>query len=130
MIRGCAIHASKCVASVAALTLLAVDAQALRYQEHPPWIRASGGLGWAGKAKVEVFEDVALDHGHRVDLWGLGVAVGAGYDFWVSSNLQLGLGATINYFDIGEMVVDDLVGPVDVKDAWFASTLLNFNLFF
>jgi opacity protein-like surface antigen len=85
------------------------------------YLRAGAGLGWAGTARVDIIAEEAQGSGDRIDEWGTGFSVGGGYDFWISSNFQAGIGLTYNYFDIGEAIVDT---------AWFTAGTLNLNLFF
>ena len=85
------------------------------------YLRAGGGIGWAGEADVDITPNMPQGHGHRLDEWGIGAFAEAGYEFWVFHNFTAGLGVTYNYFQIEE---------AHVHSAWFASALINLNLYF
>jgi hypothetical protein len=90
-----------------------------------PWgglyLRAGAGVGWTGTAEVEIVEGGKQEKGERVDEWGVGAVGEVGYEFWITDNFAAGLVSAINYFDIGETIVDT---------AWFGSAGLTFNLYF
>jgi hypothetical protein len=85
------------------------------------FLRAGGGLGWAGTGFKEAVPDQKQDEGERYDEWGFGVFGEGGYEFWIAENFTAGLSATFNYFDIG--------GDLVVDKAGFAAVLLNLNLY-
>ena len=85
------------------------------------YLRGAAGVGWTGTAEVPVVEGEEQGHGERVDEWGWGASVGAGYEFWVAPNFTTGVGASFDYLDIGETTVER---------AGFASVVLDLNLYF
>jgi len=85
------------------------------------YLRAGAGLGWTGTAEVEIVPGGKQERGDRIDEWGVGVVGELGYEFWISDHFAAGLVSTINYFDIGETIVDT---------AWFVSAGLTINLYF
>ena len=85
------------------------------------FLRVGAGLGWVGTGSKEVFEDEAQDEGVREDDWGWAAFGEGGYEFWVHSNATAGLSATYNYFDVS--------GDNFVTKAWFASIVMNFNVY-
>ena len=85
------------------------------------YLRAGGGLGWAGTAEVPVEEEEAQTHGKRIDEWGVSVFGDAGYEFWISGNATISAGLSLNYLDIGESIVDA---------GLFAGGLLGLTLYF
>ena len=85
------------------------------------YLRAGGGLGWAGTATVPVEEEEAQTHGDRVDEWGVALFGDAGYEFWISGNATLGAGLSFDYLDIGEQIVGT---------GFFGAVLLDFNIYF
>jgi hypothetical protein len=86
------------------------------------YLRAGGGMGWAGSTKIEIVEGVEQSDGIRKDEWGSGFFGGAGYDFWLHHNSSVGLGADFNWFDIG--------GDQFVDRAWFTGLTMHFSLHF
>jgi hypothetical protein len=90
-----------------------------------PWggfyLRAGAGVGWTGTAEVEIVEGGKQEKGERVDEWGVGAVGELGYEFWITDNFAAGLVSGINYFDIGETIVDT---------AWFGFGGLTLNLYF
>jgi len=85
------------------------------------FLRAGAGLGWVGTGVKEVPIGAPQDEGEREDEWGVGVFTEGGYEFWIAKHLTAGLGATFNYFDIGDEIVDR---------AWFGAVVFNVNLYF
>lgn len=85
------------------------------------FLRAGGGVGWAGTAEVPVEEDVAQTHGERLDEWGVSVFGNGGYEFWISRNATLGASLSVNYVDIGADIVDT---------GWFTAGIVNLSLYF
>jgi hypothetical protein len=85
------------------------------------FLRVGAGLGWVGTGAKEVFEDEAQTEGEREDDWGWAAFGEGGYEFWVHSNASAGLSATFNYFDVS--------GDHFVSKAWFASIVMNFNVY-
>jgi hypothetical protein len=85
------------------------------------FLRAGAGVGWVGTGWKEVFEDESQDEGLREDDWGWVVFGEGGYEFWVAENATAGLSATFNYLDVG--------GDHFVTKAWFASVVMNLNVY-
>jgi hypothetical protein len=85
------------------------------------FLRAGAGLGWVGTGWKEVFEEEAQDEGLREDDWGWAAFGEGGYEFWIASNATAGLSATFNYFDVS--------GDHIVTKAWFASVVMNLNVY-
>jgi hypothetical protein len=85
------------------------------------YLRAGAGIGWTGTAEVEIVPGGKQERGVRVDEWGVGAVGELGYEFWISDNFAAGLVSGLNYFDIGETIVDT---------AWFGFTALTVNLYF
>lgn len=85
------------------------------------FLRASGGMGWTGKAEKTAIPGEAQDEGERVDEWGANITADAGYEFWIARNFTAGLGACFGYYDIGETLVDR---------AGFGALVLDLNLHF
>ena len=85
------------------------------------YLRAGAGIGWTGTAEVEIVPGGKQERGERVDEWGVGAVGELGYEFWISDKFAAGLVSGINYFDIGETIVDT---------AWFGSAALTLNLYF
>jgi len=86
------------------------------------FLRAGGGLGWAGTGGKEAIPGQPQHTGEFVDDWGYGLFAETGYEFWVARDFTAGLGVTANYFDLdGEYFVDT---------AWFTAITINLNLYF
>jgi hypothetical protein len=85
------------------------------------FLRAGAGLGWVGTGGKHVFEGEAQEEGEREDDWGWSAFGEGGYEFWIAKNAAVGLSATINYLDVS--------GDHYVSKAWFASAVMNFNVY-
>jgi hypothetical protein len=85
------------------------------------FLRVGAGLGWVGTGAKDVLEDEAQDEGEREDDWGWAMFGEGGYEFWVHSHATAGLSATFNYLDVS--------GDHFVTKAWFASIVMNFNVY-
>lgn len=85
------------------------------------YLRGAVGRGWAGSAALGVHSDEPQHNAPRIDEWGLGASVGAGYEFWLSPRFTTGLGFSYDFFDIDEQIV---------SRGRFAGVLMNVNLYF
>jgi hypothetical protein len=85
------------------------------------YVRAGAAVGWAGTNQVPITPGEPQGHGNRIDEWGWGVSLETGYEFWVSSNATIGLGAFYDYMSIRETIVDK---------GWFIGGCVNFNVYF
>jgi hypothetical protein len=85
------------------------------------YIRAGGGVGWTGETEVEITPDDPQGHGHGHHEYGTGAFAEAGYEFWISRNFTVGAGVCYHYSSINESIFES---------AWFASGVMNLNLYF
>jgi hypothetical protein len=85
------------------------------------YLRVGAGLGWAGTNEVLIEADNPQGHGSRIDEWGWGFSVEAGYEFWIARFATLGGGVFYDYMSVKETIVDD---------GWFTGAALNFNVYF
>lgn len=85
------------------------------------FLRLAGGMGWSGSSEVPVAVGEAQQHGERIDEWGWGASVSGGYEFWVAPNFTVGAGASFDYLDLDERIVDR---------AGFGALVLDLNLYF
>lgn len=85
------------------------------------YLRATAGKGWAGSAAQMVHIDEPQHNAPRIDEWGYGASLGAGYDFWINRHFTTGLGFTYDFLDLDDQIVDR---------GRFAGLLLNVNLYF
>jgi hypothetical protein len=85
------------------------------------YMRAGGGMGWAGIGEVPVLEGVPKGHGERIDQWGWSFFAEGGYDFWISDHASLGVGLLYSYLGLNRQIVDR---------GWLAGASVNFNIHF
>jgi hypothetical protein len=72
------------------------------------FLKAGAGLGWARANVVELNEELEQQgHGESRTESGLGLMVGAGYEFRVFRTLAVGAGATFNYLSIDQNFFED-----------------------
>ena len=85
------------------------------------YLRAAAGKGWAGSSALQVHIDEPQHNAPRIDEWGYGAAVGAGYEFWINPHFTSGLGFNYDFLDLDDQIV---------ARGRFAGLLLNLNLYF
>jgi hypothetical protein len=85
------------------------------------FLRAGAGIGWVGTGAKEVVQGEEQTEGEREDDTGWGAFGEGGYEFWTHQNATVGLSATFNYLDVS--------GDYFVSEAWFASLVINLNVY-
>jgi len=85
------------------------------------YLRAGGGVGWAGSGEKEAREDTKQHRGARKDEWGYSVLAEAGYEFWITPKVTTGV--NVGWHHVG---IDDEI----VNEASFGSTGFVLQVYF
>ena len=85
------------------------------------FLRGGVGLGWASTGVKKVIQGEAQGEGQRKDDWGWSAFGEGGYEFWLGKDASVGTSATFNYVNVS--------GDNYVTEGWFASIVVNFNVY-